>query len=305
MYFLNRHFAHVNRNSYFCYMENIEKILKKFDFSVDDKSINEKSTEYSKVNFSVFNDFDITKKLISFLDLTTLEGKDTRDSVVRLCEKAKLPLPGRNDIPSCAAVCVYPVFIKTVKENLQGSGIKTASVATGFPSGQYHREVKLLDVEMCLKDGADEIDMVISRGEFLSGNYQYVFDEINMVKNLCGNITLKVILETGELVSLENIRKASFIAMEAGADFIKTSTGKISPAATLPVTFVMLETIREYYELTGKKIGIKPAGGIRTADEAFAFYSLVYNVMGEEWLNSTLFRIGASSLLDNLVKVLF
>ena len=285
-------------------MENVEKILKKFDFSVDEKLINEKSTDYSKVKISVFNDFDIAKRLISFLDLTTLEGKDTKDTVVRLCEKAKFPLSGRIEIPHCAAVCVYPVFIKTVKENLQGSGIKTASVATGFPSGQYHREVKLLDVEMCLKDGADEIDMVISRGEFLSGNYQFVFDEIRMVKSLCKNVHLKAILETGELGSYENIRKASFIAMEAGADFIKTSTGKISPAATLPVTFVMLETIKEYFEMTGKKIGIKPAGGIRTADDAFAYYSLVYNVLGEEWLNSSLFRIGASSLLDSLVGVL-
>ncbi|MBN1632806.1 MAG: deoxyribose-phosphate aldolase [Ignavibacteria bacterium] len=285
-------------------MENVETILKKYNFSVDKKYINEKSEEYSKSEIQGLSAADIAKKLISFLDLTTLEGKDTRDTVVRLCEKAKFPSPGRNDVPSCAAVCIYPVFIKTVKENLKGSGVRTASVSTGFPSGQVYREVKLLDVEMCLKDGADEIDMVISRGEFLSGNFQYVFDEICMVKNLCKNVNLKVILGTGELATYENIRKASFIAMEAGADFIKTSTGKISPAATLPVTFVMIEAIKEFYELTGKKIGIKPAGGIRNAVDAFGYYSLVYNVLDESWLNSSLFRVGASSLLDNLVKLI-
>lgn len=285
-------------------MENVETILKKYDFSVDEKHIYEKSEEYSKGEIQGFSDADIAKRLISFLDLTTLEGKDTKDAVIRLCEKAKSPVSDRNDIPCCAAVCVYPVFIKTVKENLKNSGVKTATVSTGFPSGQYHRDVKLLDAEMCLKDDADEIDMVISRGEFLSGNYQFVFDEIRMIKDLCKNVQLKVILETGELGSYENIRKASFIAMEAGADFIKTSTGKINPAATLPVTLVMIEAIKEYYELTGKKIGIKPAGGIRTTDDAFAYYSLVNNVLGEEWLNSSLFRIGTSSLLDSLVNVL-
>jgi deoxyribose-phosphate aldolase len=285
-------------------MENIDLMLKKYDFSVDEKYIHEKSEEYSIGRTPDLSDTAVAKKIISFLDLTTLEGKDTKDIVIRLCGKAKTPLLGHNEIPSCAAVCVYPVFIKTVKENLKGSGIKTASVSAGFPSGQYHRNVKMLDAEMCLKDGADEIDMVISRGEFLSENYQYVFDEIKMVKNLCGNVQLKVILETGELGSSENIRKASFIAMEAGADFIKTSTGKINPAATLPATFVMLETIKEYYKITGKKIGIKPAGGIKTAKDAFRYYYLVHSILGEEWLNNKLFRIGASSLLDSLLEVL-
>ena len=285
-------------------MENIERILSKYDFSVEEKYIKEKSGEYSKRKIPGLSDFDIAKRLISSLDLTTLEGKDTKDSVLKLCGKAKTPSYGNNEIPSCAAVCVYPVFIKAVKENLKGSTVKTASVATGFPSGQYHREVKLLDVEMCLKDGADEIDMVISRGEFLSGNYRFVFDEIKTIKSLCGNVYLKVILETGELGSFENIRKASFIAMEAGADFIKTSTGKINPAATLPVTLVMLESIGQFYRMTGKKIGIKPAGGIRTANDAFGYFSLVSNVLGEEWLNNKLFRIGASSLLDSLLEIL-
>lgn len=285
-------------------MENVEKTLKKFDFSVNEKYISEKSVEFSKSNIQGLSDAEAAIKLISFLDLTTLEGKDTKETVIKLCEKAKSPLQGREDIPSCAAVCIYPVFIKTVKENLKGSRIKTASVAAGFPSGQYHMSVKLLDVEMCLRNGADEIDMVISRGELLSGNYQYVFDEIRMIKELCKDVLLKVILETGELGSYENIRKASFIAMEAGADFIKTSTGKIKPAATLPVTLVMIKTIKEYFELTGKKIGIKPAGGIRTAGDAFDYYSLVYNILGEDWLNSSLFRIGASSLIDSLVEKL-
>ena len=285
-------------------MENIERILSKYDFSAEEKYVNEKSVEYSKRKIPGLSDFEIAARLISSLDLTTLEGKDTKDSVLKLCGKAKTPSYGNNEIPSCAAVCVYPVFIKAVKENLKGSTVKTASVATGFPSGQYHREVKLLDVEMCLKDGADEIDMVISRGEFLSGNYRFVFDEIKMIKSLCGNVHLKVILETGELGSFENIRKASFIAMEAGADFIKTSTGKINPAATLPVTLVMLESIGQFYRMTGKKIGIKPAGGIRTANDAFGYFSLVSNVLGEEWLNNKLFRIGASSLLDSLLEIL-
>jgi len=284
-------------------MDTVEKILRKYDFSVDEDKVNSESYELSKKKSINFDIRKIAKDLINILDLTTLEGKDTKDTVDKLCKKAINPIGESAKYIHSAAVCVYPVFIRQVRENLKGTGIKTAAVGTGFPSGQYHLKVRLLDVELSLQEGAEEIDMVISRGEFLSGNYDYVYNEIKSVKDLCRDVTLKVILETGELGSYENIRKASFLAMEAGADFIKTSTGKISPAATIPGTYVMLKAIEEFYSLTGKKTGIKPAGGIKTFETALEYYLLVYDVSGVDGLNNSLFRIGASSLLDNLVKL--
>ncbi|MFA7361681.1 MAG: deoxyribose-phosphate aldolase [Candidatus Kapaibacterium sp.] len=250
------------------------------------------------------NKIDYARKCVSFIDLTTLEGSDTFEKVGNLCEKGRRP----SDLQevSCAAICIYPRFISFTKDKLKGSGLKTASVATSFPSGQVPLDLKLQEVKYCIEQGADEIDMVISRGEFLSGNYELVSDEIKQIKGLCkseGNhVHLKVILETGELKTYENIYKASVLAIEAGADFIKTSTGKISPAATLEAAYVMLNVIKEHYKNTGVKIGFKPAGGIRTTDEALQYVSLVKNVLGDEWLKPELFRIGASSLLDNLLK---
>jgi len=241
---------------------------------------------------------------LSMIDLTTLEGKDTSDKVKNLCYKARHlhdMLPG---IPDVAAVCVYPNFVGVAKKELDGSDIKVASVSTAFPSGQSTLEVKLSDTIFAVDQGADEIDMVISRGKFLSGEYNFVYDEISAIKEACGKAHLKVILETGELDSLDNVRKASDLAMYAGADFIKTSTGKISPSATMPVTFVMLNAIKDYYKHTGIKVGMKPAGGISTAKMALQYLVMLKETLGNEWLNKGLFRFGASSLANDILMQL-
>ena len=241
---------------------------------------------------------------LSMIDLTTLEGKDTPEKVRRLCYKARHlhdSLPG---LPSVAAVCVYPTFVAIAKKELKGSGINIASVSTAFPSGQSTLEVKLSDTKFAVDQGADEVDMVISRGKFLAGEYNFVYDEIAAVKQVCGKAHLKVILETGELDTLDNVRKASDIAIYAGADFIKTSTGKISPAATMPVTFVMLNAIKDYYKKTGIKIGMKPAGGIATSKIALQYLVMLNETLGDEWMNKDLFRFGASSLANDILMQL-
>ena len=241
---------------------------------------------------------------LSMIDLTTLEGKDTAEKVKRLCYKAGHLHGSLEGLPSVAAVCVYPNFVRVAKKELQGSGISIASVSTAFPSGQSTLEVKLSDTKFAVEEGADEVDMVISRGKFLSGEYNFVYDEIAAVKEVCGTAHLKVILETGELDTLDNIRKASDIAMYAGADFIKTSTGKISPAATMPVTFVMLNAIKDYYNKTGVKVGMKPAGGISTAKIALQYLVMLNETLGEAWMNKDLFRFGASSLANDILMQL-
>jgi deoxyribose-phosphate aldolase len=241
---------------------------------------------------------------ISMMDLTTLEGKDTRGKVYALCQKAMRPDPVDPTIPHVAAVCVYPSMIPFVKEALANSDLHIASVATGFPSGQTSTDVKLQETRKAVADGADEIDMVIDRGAFLSGNYQKVFDEIAEVKEACGPAHLKVILETGELANYDQVRKASLIAMYAGGDFIKTSTGKAAVNATLPVTLVMLEAIRDFHHATGKKIGMKPAGGISNAKLALAYLVVLYETLGGEWMNPDLFRFGASTLLNDVLMQL-
>lgn len=246
-------------------------------------------------------------KLISFLDLTTLEGNDTFEKVKTLCDTAKNPSDIKG-VPSVAAVCVYPRFVNWTSAQLKGTGVKTATVSSYFPSGQVPLELKLAEVQYCIDHDADEIDIVISRGEFLSGNYPFVFDEIFEISKLCKsnsnrkNVHLKVILETGELKTPGNIYAASLLAIEGGADFIKTSTGKMSPAATLDASYVMLSAVKEHFEKTGKKIGFKAAGGIRKTDEALEYASLVNAICGKDWLNPELFRIGASSLLNDLVS---
>ncbi|MBK5210216.1 MAG: deoxyribose-phosphate aldolase [Flavobacteriaceae bacterium] len=244
------------------------------------------------------------KLALSMIDLTTLEGKDTRGKVQQLCYKGMHPHESLNNLPTVAAICVYPSFVGIAKKALQGSDIQVASVATAFPSGQSSLEVKLLDVRYAVDQGADEIDMVISRGQFLAGNYQFVFDEIATIKEACGKAHLKVILETGELDTLNNVRKASEIAMYAGADFIKTSTGKIQPTATLPVTYVMLDAIKDFYLKTGKMVGMKPAGGISTSKIALQYLVMLNEVLGEKWMNKTYFRFGASSLLNDILMQL-
>ena len=244
------------------------------------------------------------KLAISMIDLTTLEGKDTRGKVQALCQKAIRPDPLDPEIPHVAAVCVYPSMVAFVKQALRGSGVNVAAVATGFPSGQTFAEIKVQETRSTVAAGADEIDMVIDRGAFLSGDYQKVFDEIAEVKEACGPAHLKVILETGELANYDQVRKASLIAMYAGADFIKTSTGKAPTNATLPVTLVMLEAIRDFYHATGKKVGMKPAGGISNAKLALAYLVVLYETLGGEWMNPDLFRIGASTLLNDILMQL-
>ena len=240
------------------------------------------------------------KLAISMMDLTTLEGKDTHGKVEMMCQKARWPHEAEGT-PSCAAVCVYPNLVPVAKRALEGSTVKVASVATAFPSGLSPLPVKLDDTRRAVELGADEIDMVIDRGAMLSGEHAKVFDEIASVKDACGDAHLKVILETGELGTYDTVRKASQIAMLAGADFIKTSTGKIQPAATPPVTLVMLEAIRDYYYRTGKRIGMKPAGGIRTAKQALHYLVMVKETLGDAWLTADLFRFGASVLLNDVL----
>ena len=241
---------------------------------------------------------------LSMIDLTTLEGKDTPGKVKQLCYKAQHVADHLQQIPNVAAVCVYPNHVKTAKLALGDSGIKVASVATAFPSGNSSLAIKLSDVRMAVQQGADEVDMVISRGRFLQGDYNYVFDEIAAVKEACGVSRLKVILETGELSTLDNVRKASEIAIMAGADFIKTSTGKIQPAATMPVTLVMLQTIKDYYEETGKMVGMKPAGGISSAKGALQYLVMLYETLGDAWMTNEWFRFGASSLANDIIMQL-
>jgi deoxyribose-phosphate aldolase len=241
------------------------------------------------------------KMALSMIDLTTLEGKDSPGKVIQLCKKAKQPYPAMPDLPTVAAICVYPSMVYVAKKELKGTNINVASVATAFPSGQAPLSMRLEDTKFAVSEGADEIDMVISRGAFLNGEFTRVFDEIAAVKEACSDAHLKVILETGELHTYENVRKASDLAMHAGADFIKTSTGKVSPAATQPVTLVMLEAIRDFYKETGKMIGMKPAGGIRTAKQAIQYLVIVKETLGAAWLNNEYFRFGASSLTNDLL----
>jgi deoxyribose-phosphate aldolase len=238
---------------------------------------------------------------VSMIDLTTLEGQDTPGKVRALCAKGKQPDPADPTAPRVAAICVYPDLVRTAKQELKGTKIKVASVATSFPSGRAAMDVKLADVRYAVAEGADEVDMVIDRGAFLAGNYDLVYSEIVAVKEACADAHLKVILETGELVTYDNVRRASWLAMLAGADFIKTSTGKVSPAATLPVTMIMLEAVRDFRDAHGRQIGVKAAGGIRTAKDAIRYLVLVNETAGEDWLDPDWFRLGASSLLNDLL----
>jgi deoxyribose-phosphate aldolase len=248
---------------------------------------------------------------ISMIDLTTLEGQDTPGKIRAMCAKAKRPDPADPTAPRVAAVCVYPDLAHLAAAEVKGTGIHVASVATAFPSGRTSLEVKLADARYAIAAGADEVDMVIDRGAFLAGDYQLVYDEIAAVREVVegsaalsgsvGRAHLKVILETGELVTLDNVRRASWLAMLAGADFIKTSTGKVTPAATLPVTLVMLEAVRDFRDARGRQVGVKPAGGIRTAKDAIRYLVLVNETAGEDWLDPRWFRFGASSLLNDLL----
>ena len=275
------------------------------DFSlsprIDQVGVEERASRFTKRSIKNETKMNGLKLVLNMIDLTTLEGKDTAGKVKQLCYKAMHPHDAVPGIPTVAAVCVYPSMVSIAKKALAGSGIHVASVATAFPSGQSSRAIKIADVKYAVQQGADEVDMVISRGKFHEGEYNFVFDEIAAVKEACGEARLKVILETGELGTYDKVRRASDIAMYAGADFIKTSTGKIQPAATMPVTLVMLEAIRDFYYKTGKMIGMKPAGGISKSKLALHYLVMVKEVLGDDWLNNHWFRFGASSLANDVL----
>src|SRR5690348_3535220 len=272
--------------------------------SIDAVALEERAASLAKRSIKKQAKVFALELAIRCMDLTTLEGQDTPGKVAALCSKAIRPDPSDANVPSVAAICVYPNLIPAAKERLAGSGVKVASVATAFPSGQSPLDVKLRDVEDAVAMGADEIDMVIDRGAFLSGRYAKVFDEIVKVKEACGDAHLKVILEVSELGTYDNVRRASLLAMAAGGDFIKTSTGKLPSAATLPVALCMLEAIRDVHEETGRVVGFKPAGGVRQAKQAVQHLILVHETLGPDWLTPDRYRIGASSLLNDILMQL-
>jgi deoxyribose-phosphate aldolase len=272
--------------------------------AVDQVALEERAASLAKRSIKKESKLQALELAVRMMDLTTLEGSDTPGKVAALAAKAIQPDPADPSVPSCAAICVYPNLVPAACERVRGSGVKVASVATAFPSGQSPLAVKLRDVEEAVAFGADEIDMVIDRGAFLSGRYAKVFDEIVKVKEACGPAHLKVILEVSELGTYDNVRRASLLAMAAGGDFIKTSTGKLPGAATLPVQLVMLEAIRDVFEETGRRVGMKPAGGIRTAKNAIQYLVQVHETLGPDWLTPDLYRIGASSLVNDILMQL-
>jgi len=278
-----------------------------FDISqtaVDQVGIDERAGSLAKRSIKKETKIAGIKLAISMIDLTTLEGKDSAGKVEAMCQKAIHPLEGNPDVPHVAAVCVYPNMVAAAKKALQGTAVKVASVATGFPSGLTSLKIKIEETQRVVDQGADEVDMVIDRGAFLSGETKKVADEIAKVKEACGPAHLKVILGTGELETYDNVRKASWLAMQAGADFIKTSTGKAAVNATPGVTLVMLEAIRDFWYKTGKMIGMKPAGGIRTSKQALHYLVLVKETLGDAWLSPDWFRFGASTLTNDLLMQL-
>jgi len=268
---------------------------------IDSNVIDEQVAYFQSVSLDKEATVQDLKMILNMIDLTTLDGRDTEAKVKRMCSKAVNLHSTFENIPSVAAICIYPSMVRVAKKELRNSAIKLASVSTGFPSGQSVLAVKLFETQIALDEGVDEIDMVISRGKFLEGEYNFVFDEIAKMKNLCQDKTLKVILETGELGTLDNVRKASEIAIYAGADFIKTSTGKVQPAATMSSTLVMLQAIKSYYQKTGIQIGIKPSGGISTSEVAFSYLIMIKEVLGDTWLTNSLTRFGASSLSNEVL----
>jgi deoxyribose-phosphate aldolase len=273
--------------------------------TVDAVGLEERAADLAKRSIKKHSKIQGLRIAIACIDLTTLEGKDTPGRVAQLCRKALTPDARDPSLPHVAAVCVYPSLVISAKRALEGSDVKVASVATAFPSGQSSMSVKLEETRAAVADGADEIDMVIDRGAFHAGRYRDVCSEIEAVKQACGTAALKVILETGELGTYDNVRRASHLAMEAGADFIKTSTGKIAPASTLPVALVMLQATRDFERRTGRRVGVKVAGGIRTAKQALQYLVIVKETCGDDWLSPSWFRIGASSLLNDILMQLW
>tara|TARA_B110000196_G_C21084726_1_gene634343 strand:- start:408 stop:1334 length:927 start_codon:yes stop_codon:yes gene_type:complete len=271
---------------------------------VDEVGVKERAARFQTRSIKKESKIEALHMVLSMIDLTTLEGMDTPGKVKQLCQKAIHLHDAVPDLPHVAAVCVYPTMVGVAKKALGDHNINVASVATAFPSGMAPRQIKLEETRIAVDDGADEIDMVISRGAFLQGEYSFVFDEIAAIKEACGKAHLKVILETGELGTLDRVRRASVLAMHAGADFIKTSTGKIQPAATLPVTLVMLQAIRDFYYKTGKMIGMKPAGGISNSKLAIHYLVMLRETLGSAWMTPEWYRFGASSLANDVLMQL-
>jgi len=271
---------------------------------VDEVGVTERAARFQTRSIKDESKTEALRLVLSMIDLTTLEGQDTPGKVTQLCHKALHLHDAMPGLPHVAAVCVYPTMVGVAKRALGEHDIHVASVATAFPSGMAPRQIKLEETRIAVEEGADEIDMVISRGAFLQGEYGFVFDEIAAIKDACGDAHLKVILETGELGTLDRVRRASVLAMHAGADFIKTSTGKIQPAATLPVTLVMLQAIRDFYYETGRMVGMKPAGGISNAKLAVHYLVMLRETLGNAWMTPEWFRFGASSLANDVLMQL-
>jgi len=269
--------------------------------SVDQVGAEERAAELARRSIKKQSKLWALDLAIRCMDLTTLEGADTAGKVAALCAKAVRPKPGDEAIPPVAAVCIYPSLVAGAAAHLRGTGVRVASVATAFPSGQSFTEVKVAEARQAVAAGADEVDMVIDRGAFLAGDHERVYEEIGAIREACAPAHLKVILETAELGSYDSVRRASILAMAAGADFVKTSTGKVQPAATLPVSLVMMEAIRDFHRETGRAVGFKPAGGIRTAKQAIAYLVVLWETLGQEWMTPERFRLGASSLLNDVL----
>lgn len=282
-------------------MNKYEEMLSQYVTNLDDATVQMEVEKIVRENYEKYNNVEVYKQLFNCIDLTTLRSEDHVASVANFVKRVNAFEEEYGDMPNVAAICVYPNFAGTVRMNLEVSDVNIAAVSGGFPSSQTFTEIKVAETMLAVKDGADEIDMVINVGDMLAGNYEEVCDDISELKSACGEAHLKVILETGALKTAETIKKASLLAIYSGADFIKTSTGKQDPAATLEAAYVMCQAIKEYYDKTGKKIGFKPAGGISTTADAIKYYCVVAAVLGEDWLNNTYFRIGASRLANNLL----
>ena len=283
-------------------MNKYEKTLAQYVVELDDATVQMEVEKIVRDNYEKYNNVEVYKQLFNCIDLTTLRSEDYPDSVARFTQRVNDFENEHGDMPNVAAICVYPNYAATVRMNLEVSDVNIAAVSGGFPSSQTFTEVKVAETMLAVKDGADEIDIVINVGDMLAGNYEEVCDEIAELKSACGDAHLKVILETGALKSASIIKKASLLAIYSGADFIKTSTGKQEPAATLEAAYVMCQAIKEYYDKTGTMIGFKPAGGISTTADAVKYYCVVAAVLGEDWLTNRYFRIGASRLANNLLS---
>jgi len=283
-------------------MNKYEETLAQYVTNLDDATVQMEVEKIVRDNYEKYNTTEVYKQLFNCIDLTTLRSEDYTESVAQFTRRVNAFDEEHGDMPNVAAICVYPNYAGTVRMNLEVSDVTIAAVSGGFPSSQTFTEVKVAETMLAVKDGADEIDIVINVGDMLAGNYEEVCDEIAELKSACGEAHLKVILETGALKTAEMIKKASILAIYSGADFIKTSTGKQEPAATLEAAYVMCQAIKEYYDKTGTMIGFKPAGGISTTADAVKYYCVVAAVLGEKWLNNRYFRIGASRLANNLLS---